>query len=52
MKSEFMTRAIELSILSVKKGGGPFGSLVIKDNKIISEGFNKVTSTNDPTAHG
>ena len=24
----------------------------MEDNKIISEGYNKVTSTNDPTAHG
>ena len=47
-----MSRAITLSIESVYKGGGPFGSLIVKDNKIISEGFNQVTSTNDPTAHG
>ena len=52
MKKQFMSRAIELSIESVQKGGGPFGSVIVKDNKIISEGFNKVTSTNDPTAHG
>ena len=52
MKKQFMSRAIELSIESVKKGGGPFGSVIVKENKIISEGFNKVTSTNDPTAHG
>jgi len=52
MKNEFMSRAIELSIESIHKGGGPFGSLIVKDDKIISEGFNKVTSTNDPTAHG
>jgi len=52
MKSEFMKRAIELSIESVNKGGGPFGCVVVKDNKIVSEGSNKVTSTNDPTAHG
>ena len=32
--------------------GGPFGCVIVKDNKIISEGSNKVTSTNDPTAHG
>lgn len=49
---EFIKRAIELS----KKGmdnnaGGPFGALVVKDNEIIAEGFNKVTSSNDPTAH-
>jgi len=52
MKSEFMKRAIELSIENVNKGGGPFGCVVVKDNKIVSEGSNKVTSTNDPTAHG
>ena len=52
MKNEFMKRAIELSIESVNKDGGPFGSVIVKDNKIIAEGSNKVTSTNDPTAHG
>jgi len=52
MKNEFMTRAIELSVESVNKGGGPFGSVIIKDDKIIAEGSNKVTSTKDPTAHG
>ena len=52
MKNEFMKRAIELSIESVNNGGGPFGCIIVKDNKIISEGSNKVTSSNDPTAHG
>ena len=52
MKNEFMIRAIELSIESVNKGGGPFGCVIVKDEKIVSEGSNKVTSTNDPTAHG
>ena len=52
MKNKFMARAIELSIESVNIGGGPFGSVIVKDEKIIAEGSNKVTSTNDPTAHG
>ena len=52
MKNEFMKRAIELSIESVNKGGGPFGSVITRDNKIISEGYNRVTTNNDPTAHG
>ena len=52
MKNEFMKKAIELSIESVNNDGGPFGSIIVKDNKIIGEGSNKVTSTNDPTAHG
>ena len=46
-----MSRAIDLSIESVNKGTGPFGAVIVKDNKIISEGFNTVTSTNDPTSH-
>jgi len=52
MKNEFMKRAIELSIKSVNNGGGPFGSIIVKGDKIIAEGSNKVTSNNDPTAHG
>ena len=52
MKNKFMTRAIELSIESVNSGGGPFASLIIKEDKIIAEGSNRVTLTNDPTAHG
>jgi len=52
MKNEFMKRAIELSVESVNNVGGPFGSVIVKDNKIIAEGSNKVTSNNDPTAHG
>ena len=53
MNNEFMKRAIELSIESVKKGGGPFSAVIVDQNdKIIAEGSNKVTSTNDPTAHG
>ena len=50
--SKFILRAIELSIESAKTVGGPFGSIIVKDNQIISEGSNQVTSTNDPTAHG
>ena len=52
MKNKFMARAIELSIDSVNTGGGPFGSVIVKDNQIISEGMNRVTSNNDCTAHG
>jgi len=52
MKNEFMKRAIELSLESVNKGGGPFGCVIVKDEKIVSEGSNRVTSSKDPTAHG
>jgi len=47
----FMLRAIELSINSANNDGGPFGSVIVKNNKIIAEGSNKVTLSNDPTAH-
>ena len=47
-----MSRAIALSIESVNNGTGPFGAVIVKNEKIIAEGSNKVTSTNDPTAHG
>ena len=31
--------------------GGPFGCVIVKDDEIIGRGNNKVSSTNDPTAH-
>ena len=52
MKNKFMTRAIELSIENVNSGGGPFGSVIVKNDEVIAEGSNKVTLNNDPTAHG
>jgi guanine deaminase len=49
---KFMDKAIRLSkegFLSAQ--GGPFGCVIVKDGKIVGSGNNKVTSTNDPTAH-
>ena len=51
LKNKFMLRAIELSISSANGSGGPFGCVIVKDDKIIAEGLNKVTFSNDPTAH-
>ncbi len=48
---EFMREAIRLSIDSVKKGGGPFGAVIVKDGQIIAGSANSVTIDNDPTAH-
>jgi len=52
MDNPFMARAIQLSLDNVLSGqGGPFGAVIVKDAKIIAEGFNQVTPQNDPTAH-
>ncbi|MDT0553424.1 nucleoside deaminase [Urechidicola vernalis] len=49
---QFMKRAIALAQEGMNSNaGGPFGAVVVKNGEIIAEGFNKVTSTNDPTAH-
>lgn len=48
----FMQRAIQLSLENMQKGaGGPFGAVIVKEGKIIGEGWNQVTSCQDPTAH-
>ena len=49
---KFLERAIELSRLGMQDGkGGPFGCVIVMNGKIVGEGYNMVTSTNDPTAH-
>ena len=41
-----------MAVENVRSGaGGPFAAVVVKDGKIIAEGTNQVTSTNDPSAH-
>jgi len=48
----FMKRAIEMARKGMNtNAGGPFGCVIVRDDKIIAEEHNKVTSTNDPTAH-
>jgi guanine deaminase len=52
MNESFMQRALEMAVQNVEAGqGGPFAALVVRDNEIVGEGTNLVTSTNDPTAH-
>lgn len=47
-----MREAIRLSIQMMRRGkGGPFGAIVVKGNTIVGRGCNRVTSSNDPTAH-
>jgi tRNA(Arg) A34 adenosine deaminase TadA len=51
---QFMRRAIELGRVGalVKKTGGPFGAVVVKNGRIVGEGHNRVISGKDPSAHG
>ena len=52
METSFLSRAIQLSIDNVRSGkGGPFGALIAKGGSVVAEGVNRVTQTNDPTAH-
>ena len=47
-----MRHAVRLSAERMREGaGGPFGAIVVKDGRVIAEGWNRVTSENDPTAH-
>lgn len=50
---DFLRRAIALATGNVTSGnGGPFGAVVVRDGRVIAEGVNIVTASNDPTAHG
>lgn len=52
MEEDFMRRAIQMAIDNAKAGrGGPFAALVVRDGAVVSEGTNRVTIDNDPTAH-
>ncbi len=48
----FMQRAAKLALEKMRNNdGGPFGAVIVHGNEIIAEGWNQVTSANDPTAH-
>jgi len=49
---EFMNEAVKAALKGMHNNeGGPFGCIVVKDGEIVGRGNNRVTSTNDPTAH-
>jgi len=47
----FMQEAVEEAVQSVRKGGGPFGAVLVYEDKVIARSGNTVTKDNDPTAH-
>jgi tRNA(Arg) A34 adenosine deaminase TadA len=48
---KFLRKAIEIAADGIKNGGGPFGAVISKEGKIISESNNRVVLNIDPTAH-
>lgn len=51
--SDFMREAINEAKKGIHRGeGGPFGSVVVKEGRIVGIGHNMVVANNDPTAHG
>ncbi len=52
MNLDFLREAIRLSIKKMEANeGGPFGAVVVRNGEMVGRGWNRVTSTNDPTAH-
>ena len=47
----FMRRAIELAREAEAAGEVPVGALIVRDDEVLAEGFNRPISTHDPTAH-
>lgn len=48
----FMREAIKEAESGMRAGrGGPFGCVIVRRGEIVARGHNRVTSTNDPTAH-
>lgn len=50
---EYMQHACDLSELSIRRGGGPFGAIIINKStgEIIGKGHNMVTINRNPTLH-
>jgi tRNA(adenine34) deaminase len=47
----YMRRALELAQRAQAQGEVPIGSVVVLDDKIVGEGWNRPISSSDPTAH-
>ena len=49
--SDFMRRALELAREAQLRGEVPVGAVIVKEGRIVAEGFNRPISSHDPTAH-
>src|SRR5512132_1269550 len=47
----FMRRALELARHAREEGEVPVGSVVVLDDKVVGEGWNRPIAARDPTAH-
>lgn len=47
----FLEQAIELAIENRKKGGRPFGAVLVKDGRVLATGTNNMLATSDPSSH-
>lgn len=47
----YLGEAVRLAEENVRNGGGPFGCVIVRDGRVVARGVNRVTATNDPTAH-
>lgn len=51
--ADYMMKAVDEARKGIRAGhGGPFGSVIVKDGKVVGRGHNRVLSNNDPTCHG
>ncbi len=50
-REDFLREAIRVASENVERGGGPFGAVVVREGEVVARGANRVTRSNDPTAH-
>ncbi len=48
---KFIKMACDIASKSIDNDGGPFGAVIVKDGEVLASGCNRVTASNDPTAH-
>lgn len=48
---KFIKMACDIASKNIDNDGGPFGAVIVRDGEVIASGCNRVTASNDPTAH-